>query len=91
MRRALDVVPALPAPAPQGVVQVYVDARTGYRAREECPDWREEYFIVGSEPAEFCPEHGGAPIVMPAAVAPAEDLPSPLPQSFPAAPGSQPQ
>lgn len=91
MRRALDVVPPVPAAVPAGVVEVYVDVKTGHRAREECPDWREEYFIAGSEPESDCPEHGGAPIVVPAAAAPADDLPSPLQQTYPGMPESQPQ
>jgi membrane carboxypeptidase/penicillin-binding protein len=58
MRQALAAAPASDFLQPEGVVRVYIDTQTGYLAGDNCPDWREEYFIAGSEPTDYCPEHG---------------------------------
>lgn len=52
-----------PAPAdwspPEGIVQVRIDAESGYPATDNCPQEsiREEYFIAGTEPHDHCPLH----------------------------------
>ena len=42
---------------PPGVVEARIDARSGYRVPEDCPvaDARTEYFLMGTEPFEYCP------------------------------------
>lgn len=58
-------LPELPVPAPwpmpEGVVALQVEAETGYLANEFCTGTiRQEYFVVGSEPADSCtPYRGG--------------------------------
>jgi penicillin-binding protein 1A len=57
-----------PSPAswsrPDNVVTATIDAGTGKLSRGRCPrsDVREEFFIEGTEPREFCPLHGGSAI-----------------------------
>jgi membrane carboxypeptidase/penicillin-binding protein len=57
MRQALATAPVDDFWQPEGVVRVYIDTQTGYLAGDHCPDWREEYFIAGSEPTDYCPAH----------------------------------
>lgn len=57
---ALASVPPKLFPMPEGVVTVYIDPATGMLAGEGCPDRRLETFVAGTEPAEFCGEHGEA-------------------------------
>lgn len=60
MTRAYSERPA-PAPwtPPSNVVSAQVDQQTGYLATGSCPaeDVRIEYFLVGTEPEEYCPVH----------------------------------
>jgi penicillin-binding protein 1B len=44
---------------PAGMVQEVVDPATGQLATPLCPKPVEEYFIAGSQPTEYCQEHGG--------------------------------
>ncbi len=44
---------------PEGVVKVTIDPETLQLATPECPVTREEVYIHGTEPTEFCPLHGG--------------------------------
>lgn len=44
---------------PESVVSVQVDPATGFLATPDCPARREEYFMEGTEPVRYCPEHGG--------------------------------
>jgi membrane carboxypeptidase/penicillin-binding protein len=69
MRQALAAAPADDFLPPAGVVRVYIDTQTGYLAGDHCPDWREEYFIAGSEPTGYCPEHVN-PVLSPPVPAP---------------------
>ncbi len=62
MKRAI----ALPAysdvqtfPMPEGVIRVTIDPDTLQLATPECPITREEVYIHGTEPGEFCAVHGG--------------------------------
>jgi membrane carboxypeptidase/penicillin-binding protein len=65
MRRALAAAPPVDFPQPADVASAYVDVPTGYLATADCPDWREEYFIAGTQPTAFCPDHGGVPLELP--------------------------
>jgi penicillin-binding protein 1B len=44
---------------PEGVTKVTIDPETLALATPECPTTREEVYIHGTEPTEFCPLHGG--------------------------------
>ena len=62
MKRAITL-PAYrdvkPFDMPEGVTKVTIDPESMALATPECPVTREEVFIHGTEPAEFCPLHGG--------------------------------
>jgi len=59
MRSALVSVPVLDFPKPDTVSTVSIDPSTGYLATPDCPEERDEIYISGTEPTEYCPEHGG--------------------------------
>lgn len=64
--KALEKVPPKIFPIPDGVVSVYIDPETGLLATKDCPDKKREVFIQGTEPTEFCTEHGeGEPNPLP--------------------------
>jgi penicillin-binding protein 1B len=44
---------------PEGVTKVTIDPESMALATPECPVTREEVYIHGTEPTEFCPLHGG--------------------------------
>jgi membrane carboxypeptidase/penicillin-binding protein len=48
-----------PFDMPDGVTKVTIDPETLALATPECPVTREEVYIHGTEPTEFCPLHGG--------------------------------
>jgi penicillin-binding protein 1B len=48
-----------PFDMPEGVTKVTIDPETLALATPECPMTREEVYIHGTEPTEFCPLHGG--------------------------------
>ena len=48
-----------PFEMPPGVVQVTIDPESMQLATPECPITREEVYIQGTEPTEFCSLHGG--------------------------------
>jgi penicillin-binding protein 1B len=62
MKRAI-ALPAYsgvkPFEMPEGVTKVTIDPETLALATPECPVTREEVYIHGTEPTEFCPLHGG--------------------------------
>ena len=62
MKRAIQL-PAYrdvqPFDMPEGVTRVTIDPDTLQLATPECPITREEVYIHGTEPAEFCELHGG--------------------------------
>ena len=39
------------------VIGVYIDPASGKLATERCPVSRLTYFVKGTEPQEYCPEH----------------------------------
>ncbi len=47
-----------PFDMPEGVTKVTIDPETLALATPECPTTREEVYIHGTEPTEFCPLHG---------------------------------
>lgn len=59
MRPALAAKPAMDFPKPDTVVSVAIDPATGYLATADCPESRDEFYIAGTEPTEYCPKHGG--------------------------------
>ena len=62
MRKAVAAKPVIDFPRPDAVVSVTIDPTTGYLATEGCPKKRDEYYIAGSEPDEYCPAHGGGDV-----------------------------
>ena len=44
---------------PSGVIQVTVDPQSEQLATPQCPTTKDEVFIAGTEPTEFCFIHGG--------------------------------
>jgi penicillin-binding protein 1B len=48
-----------PFEMPEGVTKVTIDPETLALATPECPVTREEVYIHGTEPTQFCPLHGG--------------------------------
>jgi membrane carboxypeptidase/penicillin-binding protein len=59
MRKALASKPAVDFPRPDTVVSVSIDPVTGLLSNENCQKKREEFYIAGTEPSEYCPGHGG--------------------------------
>ena len=48
-----------PFAPPPGIVQAVIDPTTGQLATPLCPKTADEYFIAGSQPTQYCQEHGG--------------------------------
>lgn len=65
MRKAVAVKPGTDFPRPDTVVSVSIDPGTGYLATESCPKRRDEFYIAGTEPGEYCPVHGGSDVTVP--------------------------
>src|SRR6202040_3001521 len=62
MKRAVTLLAyrdVKPFSMPEGVTKVTIDPETLALATPECPVTREEVYIHGTEPNEFCPLHGG--------------------------------
>lgn len=49
-----------PFSPPPGVLQVTLDPETLALATPRCPEQRQEVFVAGTEPTQFCPLHGGS-------------------------------
>ncbi|MGA7786426.1 MAG: transglycosylase domain-containing protein, partial [Candidatus Acidiferrales bacterium] len=47
---------------PDGIATVLIDPETLQLATTECPVTREEVFIAGTQPTQYCEKHGGKPI-----------------------------
>lgn len=58
MRKAVATRPAADFSRPDTVVSVGIDPETGYLATPDCPKKRDEYYLPGTEPTEYCPRHG---------------------------------
>ena len=74
MRSALADKPADDFPKPDSVVSVLIDPATGDLAAPDCPKKQEEFYVTGTQPTVYCPEHGGLDIA-PASPTPAPELP----------------
>jgi penicillin-binding protein 1B len=48
-------------PMPPGIVSAQIDPMSGYLASSACPDARPEYYLLGTQPMQFCPLHPGGP------------------------------
>ena len=59
MRTALAGKPAVDFPKPDNVVSVSIDPTTGFLAAPDCPQKRDEFYLLGTEPTTYCPKHGG--------------------------------
>jgi hypothetical protein len=44
---------------PEGIASVMIDPETLQLAAPSCPVTREEFFLQGTQPTEFCVRHGG--------------------------------
>jgi 1A family penicillin-binding protein len=62
MGPALAARPAVDFPRPDTVISVSIDPATGFLATADCPAKRDEFFIAGTQPTEYCPKHGGGPL-----------------------------
>ncbi len=58
MKKALEDKPAEPFSMPSGIVKRKICDVSGLLANKECPNQRDEFFIQGTEPTEFCNLHG---------------------------------
>ncbi len=77
MRSALAAAPILDFPQPETVTTAVIDPATGYLATFGCPEQREEFYLIGTEPTGYCPEHGGLPTAAEPPVPPLPDEASP--------------
>lgn len=59
MRQALAAGPSTDFAQPDSVVTIAVDPGTGHPATQDCPERRDEFFVLEHEPLEYCPKHGG--------------------------------
>jgi len=59
MKRALAARPSLPFAIPDGISYARIDRDTGQLATPTCPRIIEEVFLSGTEPHDFCTQHGG--------------------------------
>ena len=75
MRSALADKPAVEFPKPDSVLSVLIDPTTGNLATPNCPKKHEEFYVTGTQPTMFCPNHGGADL---APVSPVSAPVSPL-------------
>jgi membrane carboxypeptidase/penicillin-binding protein len=58
MRKAVASKPAADFPRPDTVVSVAIDPATGCLATEDSPEHHDEFYIVGTEPGDYCPKPG---------------------------------
>ena len=56
--KALENVPPKIFPIPDEFISAYVDPKTGKLAGADCPGKILEVFVKGTEPTEYCDEHG---------------------------------
>jgi membrane carboxypeptidase/penicillin-binding protein len=59
MRKALAGRPSIDFPKPDAVVATSIDPTTGFLATTQCLEKREEFYLPGTAPTEYCPDHGG--------------------------------
>ncbi|UQZ34287.1 carboxypeptidase [Paenibacillus sp. PK3_47] len=73
--KALENVPPKIFPIPDGVVSVYINPQSGKLATAACPDKTLETFISGTEPTEYCDQHGEGPATAPSGESPGSETP----------------
>jgi penicillin-binding protein 1B len=78
---------------PAGDVQVTIDPQSGQLATPSCPVTRDEVFVAGTEPTQYCELHGGKEMTAAGGTSWLSRLfgraePAPPPLSPPAQPGS---
>ncbi|MDH6374804.1 1A family penicillin-binding protein [Paenibacillus sp. PastF-3] len=59
--KALENIPPKIFPIPDGVISVYINPQSGKLATAACPEKELETFISGTEPTEYCDQHGKGP------------------------------
>lgn len=59
MRSASAARPVVDFPKPDNVLTATIDPATGQLATASCPVTREEFYIAGTEPTQYCSKHGG--------------------------------
>ena len=59
MRKAVATKPSGDFQQPDTVVSVAINPETGYLVNEDCPKTRNEFYIAGTEPTEYCTEDAG--------------------------------
>jgi penicillin-binding protein 2D len=59
MRKAVAKKPVVDFPRPDTVLSVSIDPVTGCLANDDSPKKRDEFFITGTEPTEYCPKQNG--------------------------------
>ena len=82
MRSALADKPAVDFPKPDSVISVLIDPATGDLATPDCPKKREEFYVAGTQPTVYCPNHGGRDLA-PVSPAPVPVLPPTNDRSLP--------
>ena len=68
MNKIVASRPAMDFTLPETVQTRSIDPKTGFLAREACPQKLDEFFVTGTEPTEPCPQHGalaGVPAEVP--------------------------
>jgi penicillin-binding protein 2D len=88
MRLALAAKPAVDFPKPDTVVSVSIDPATGFLAAPDCPSRRDEFYTAGTEPTQYCPEHGGALLNQPVPALPLPNTDEPQPDTDQKQPGA---
>ena len=82
MRSALVDKPAVDFPKPDSVISVQIDPVTGDLATPDCPKKREEFYVVGTQPTVYCPNHGEHDLA-PVSSSPAPEQPPTSDRSLP--------
>jgi 1A family penicillin-binding protein len=62
MRKVVASKAVADFPKPDSVVSVSIDPATGCPATEDSPKRRDEFYIIGTEPGEYCSKHGGTAV-----------------------------
>ena len=57
MRKAVASKPVVDFIRPDTAVSVEIDPETGFLATPDCPKKRDEFYIAGTEPNEYCAKH----------------------------------
>lgn len=78
MRQALAGTAPQDFAQPESVVAASIDPQTGYLATAECPQSLEEFYLSGTEPTAYCPEHGSGPAEPPLGVPATDEQTAPL-------------